>query len=154
MWQKQVINVIGLILLSLLFLEFIYGPLIHETAHSFACFISGNDPEQSWMNVKCIGIEKEENSTRLEIFLYFMMPYIADLMILIFILFYLDKSKYVKFFVFVPFFDLIINFASSGLGHSDFLYADFSIRSMILLLGIIFIGLVIAVGKIIKSGKY
>jgi len=110
-----------IIIVSLLFLEFIYGPLVHETSHSLGCSMAGLNPDQGWRSVECIGIEK---TTDLEQFFYFIMPYIIDLILLIFILFFIDniKYKYVKYFVFVAFFDLVINFASLGFGHSDFLF--------------------------------
>ena len=151
MLNRVTIYLVMLILVSLLFVEFIYGPAIHETSHSFACFISGNNPEQDWANVKCPGIE---NSTDFEQFLYFMMPYLTGLVILIFILF--SDWKYSKYFILLPFFDLVINYSSSGFGHSDFVfitnifdYAIFIISTLFILM-MIFTVLIILKKRILQ----
>jgi hypothetical protein len=127
---------------TLILLLIIY---IHELFHILPCYIAGLNPEIHFGETKCYGI----NSLSLFLnLLYYFGPYIYDILLYILLIIIIKKYNFIKYLIFYPLLDILINFLYPflGFGPSDLLLFNRDIfpndKIIIPWLGIIMIFLV------------
>lgn len=105
----------GALILFSTFVGYLAIPL-HEGLHSLPCLAYGLSPEIRFSSVTCEGIQ---NISVLGRFFYYMMPYIWWFVFLIAMWFLHKKVRVLKYFLLVPFMDVIMNYIGA-LRESDF----------------------------------
>ena len=111
------LNVLYLIALSgiALLLAYSLSPL-HEAFHEIPCKAAGIYPEVSYFGVNCPGIFEKSDLIQ---FFYFMGPYLFYFFTLLIGYLYEKKSKFIKYLLLIPIFDVLYNYFST-LNASDF----------------------------------
>ncbi|MDP6548345.1 MAG: hypothetical protein QF917_05330 [Candidatus Woesearchaeota archaeon] len=125
------------VLLGISFLAsfYLYIP-IHETVHSTVCLINGLEPVQERFVSECKGIE---NASYFGQFFFFMMPYIFSVILLLIIRFTYKKLKFVKFLIFIPIMDIMINYYLSTKQISDFTFLLANTNELLFSFGIVIV---------------
>jgi hypothetical protein len=152
--SKIILNtcyIIILVSVSFLATYFIYSP-IHETIHSAVCLINGLQPVQERFATECKGIE---NASYLAQFFFFMAPYIFSVALLLIIKFTYNKLRFVKYLIFIPVMDVLVNYVlSKNLSQfTDFTWLLVNTNEILFVvsMGIVLIALFLAIDLIWKT---